>query len=75
MAASMQAMNVWLMQNPGVGFLVLAWLFTWKGLALWRAARRNDLVWFIVLFVVNVFSVLEILYYFIFSERKRSPKA
>ena len=73
LATSMQSMNAWFTQNPTAGFLVLAWLFTWKGLALWKAARKNDMVWFIVLFVVNIFSVLEILYYFIFSERKKSP--
>lgn len=73
MNTSMQTMNAWFVQNPTVGFLVLVWLFTWKGLALWKAARKNDMVWFIVLFVVNIFSVLEILYYFIISERKKSP--
>lgn len=70
MAANMQDVNGWISQHPFLGFAMLTWLFAWKGLALWKAARKNDLVWFIVLFLVNLLSVLEILYYFVFSERR-----
>ena len=28
-------------------FLALAWSLFWKGLALWRAAKRGDMWWFI----------------------------
>jgi hypothetical protein len=46
------------------------WTAPWKGVALWRAARRGDTVWFIVLLVVNTLALLEILYIFIFSKQK-----
>lgn len=70
-SANAQNVNAWLAARPLLGALVIAWLFAWKGLALWKAARRNDRIWFLVLFLVNLFSVLEILYFFIFSERER----
>ncbi len=56
-------------------FLLLVWVVVWKGLALWRAARKNSPIWFVVLLVVNTLGVLEILYYFFFADmgKKRSP--
>ena len=42
--------------------LVVLWSIAWKGLALWRSARRGDMVWFVVLLVVNTLGILEIIY-------------
>lgn len=57
--------------NPtfGVGLtllfiVVVIWTLTWKGLALWRAARRTDKAWYIILLIVNTLGLLEIIYYF-----------
>jgi hypothetical protein len=50
-------------------FLLLVWTFIWKGLALWKAARKGDKIWFVVLLVLNTLGLLEILYLYIFSER------
>jgi len=44
------------------------WTIIWKGLALWKSARKNSTVWFIVLLIVNTLGILEILYIFIFSK-------
>jgi hypothetical protein len=59
-------------QALGVPVWVLAvfliWSLTWKLLALWKAARKNSVVWFIVLAVVNTMGVFEILYIFLFSK-------
>lgn len=58
--------------------LLLVWTFVWKGIALWKSARKNSLVWFIVLLIVNTFGILEILYIFVFSklsQQKKSPPA
>ena len=52
--------------------LVIAWSLPWKGVALWRAAKRGERWWFIVLLLVNTLAVLEILYIFIFSRRSQS---
>ena len=50
--------------------LVVVWSMVWKGIALWRAGRNDNLVWFIVLFIVNTLGILEIIYIFAFSRRK-----
>jgi hypothetical protein len=50
-------------------FLLLVWTFIWKGLALWKAARKGNKIWFVVLLVLNTLGLLEILYLYIFSER------
>ncbi len=55
-------------------FLALfAWSIVWKGLALWKAAQKGSKPWFVVFMLVNTLGILEILYYYIFSEpRKKS---
>jgi len=50
------------------------WSLVWKGLALWKSSKRNQLVWFIVLLVLNTVGILEILYIFVFSELGRRPR-
>jgi len=47
------------------------WTIPWKGVALWKAARRGEKIWFVVLLVVNTLAILEILYIFLFSKRER----
>jgi hypothetical protein len=49
------------------------WTIPWKGIALWKAAKKEDKIWFIVLLVVNTAAILEILYIFLFSRDKESP--
>lgn len=52
-----------------IGFV--AWSLFWKGLALWRAAKNQSKVWFIVLLIVNTMGILEILYLFVFGRKKQ----
>lgn len=53
----------------GVLFILVAlWILVWKGLALWKAAKKNSTIWFVLLLVINTVGILEILYYFWFSE-------
>ncbi len=67
---------------PGVGvsfigglllFVVLVWSIVWKGLALWKSARTDSKVWFIVFLIVNTLGILEILYLYVFSKKSASP--
>lgn len=48
--------------------IALIWSLVWKALALWRAARKNHLLWFIAFFVIHTLGILEMLYYFLFSK-------
>jgi len=50
--------------------LVALWTIPWKGVALWRAARNNQLAWFIAMLVLNTFAILEITYLFFFQKKK-----
>lgn len=49
---------------------IVVWSLFWKGWALWKAAKNDSMVWFIVLLVINTLGILEILYIFVFSKMK-----
>lgn len=51
-------------------FLVftILWTLPWKGYALWKAARRGEKYWFMVMLVVNSYALIEILYIFVFAK-------
>jgi len=48
--------------------VLVAWTLVWKGLSLWRAARKHHTAWFVILLLVNTAGLLEILYYFYFNK-------
>jgi hypothetical protein len=50
--------------QPIVVIALVLWSIFWKGLALWKAARKGHLTWFIILFLVNTVGLLEIAYVF-----------
>lgn len=52
--------------------LVILWSLVWKGLALWRAAKRDDMWWFIAFLVLNTLGILEIIYLFAVTGAKIS---
>jgi len=54
--------------------LVVLWSIPWKGVALWRSARRGHLGWFIALLILNTLAILDILYIFIFSKSGNGKK-
>jgi len=45
----------------------LIWSIFWKGWALWKAAGKRQLVWFVFLLMVNTLALLEIAYIFYFN--------
>jgi methionyl-tRNA synthetase len=64
-------MEQFLVENQWVIWLIILWTLPWKGVALWKAARKDHKGWFIALLVLNTLAILEILYIFIFSKRSR----
>jgi hypothetical protein len=58
--------------NPYLSFLLILWVLPWKGLALWKSARKEKKWWFIALLVINTVGLLEILYIFVFSKMKKN---
>lgn len=57
-----------------LALLAALWSLPWKGWALWRAARRDDLLWFVALLVVNTLGILDILYIFVIGKDKPRPR-
>lgn len=51
------------------------WVVVWKGLALWRAARKEQKYWFAAFLVVNTLGILEILYLYVFSIDRPAKKS
>ena len=52
--------------------IIIIWSLIWKGIALWKAARNNDLVWYIILLIVSTLGILEIIYIFAFAKNKEN---
>ena len=50
--------------------VAIVWTLVWKGLALWRAAKRGENVWFVLLLILNTLGILEIIYYFLIAKRE-----
>lgn len=55
--------------------VLLLWTLPWKGMALWKAARKNHQKWFIALLLVQTIGILDILYIYVFSERSKNDAA
>lgn len=49
---------------------ILIWSIVWKGIALWKAGRNNQLYWFIAILLINTAGLLEIAY-LLWFQRKR----
>lgn len=56
-------------ESPWLMTVIVVWSIFWKAVATWRAARNNQLVWFIALFVINTVGVLEIIYLAFFAKK------
>lgn len=54
--------------------LATLWTIPWKGVALWKAAQKKDVYWFIALLLINTVGILEILYIFVFSKMEWKKK-
>lgn len=54
--------------------IAIIWTLSWKGAALWKAARNGSKGWFVVLLVINTLGILEIIYIFAFSKTKAAPE-
>ncbi len=51
-----------LLQNQPLLLVLILWSLIWKGLALWRAAKLNHKVWYVVLLFLNTAGMAEIIY-------------
>lgn len=64
-------MREFILQNPWVIYAIIAWTLPWKGIALWKAARSDRKIWFLILFILNTLAILDIIFIVFFDEEKK----
>jgi len=67
------AINAFLATSVGVFVIIVLslWTLVWKAIALWKAARRTDTAWYVILTVLNTLGILEIIYIFAVAKEKK----
>lgn len=68
-----EQLMLWIEQYWWLIILISIWSLIWKGLALWRATKRQELIWFVVLLVINSVGILEIIY--LLTTRQKDRKS
>lgn len=53
--------------------VIIIWEGVWKLMAMWKAAKKHSVLWFVVLAIFNTVGILPILYIYVFSEMKSKP--
>lgn len=62
-----------LLSRPILMLLVILsiWELIWKGIALWRCGRNNQLGWFVFILILNTAGILPVLYLGFFQKPKK----
>ena len=68
--AEFLAISEMLGMNIFVFVILVIWSLAWKGMALWKCGRNNQLVWFVVILVMNTVGILPIIYLLFFKKKK-----
>lgn len=55
--------------------LISIWEAIWKGIGLWKSAKKGHLIWFVCMFIFNTLGILPILYIYVFSKDKTKVTA
>lgn len=66
-----------LLQNPYFYTGLVIWELVWKGLALWKACKKDQKLWFVAVMALNTLGILSICYlvYWKIKEKTQlSPK-
>jgi len=53
---------------------LLIWDAVWKGIALWKSGKNNQLAWFICIFIFNTVGILPIIYLAFFQKDSKVSK-
>jgi len=51
--------------------ILIIWEIIWKGIGLWKAARNNEMYWYVAILVLNTAGILPIIYIFFFDKNKK----
>lgn len=66
-------MNI-IVSHPYVILAIVIWSLFWKGYALWKSARNNQLRWFLAILIFNTAGVLPIIYLKFFQKSPKKPE-
>ncbi|MBT3262110.1 hypothetical protein HN992_03630 [Candidatus Woesearchaeota archaeon] len=55
---------------PVLFYFLIFWDSVWKGIAMWKAGRNNQLAWFVSVFILNTAGILPIIYLLFFRKNK-----
>lgn len=55
-------MGEFIEQNPVLFICILVWDLIWRLLALWRAAKNRQILWFVLLAILSTVGILPIIY-------------
>jgi len=50
---------------------LIIWELIWKLIGLWKAAKNNQIIWFILIGILNTFGIFPILYILLFQKKRR----
>ena len=62
--------------DPVIIALIFIWSLVWMAIAMWKAAKKNHIAWYVIFLLVHTLGILEILYIFVFSKmsgKKQEP--
>ena len=51
---------------------ITIWEGAWTAIAMWKAAKNNHLIWFVVFFLVNLLAIPEIIYLVVTRKQARN---
>ena len=68
------ALEELILMNTAVFVILIIWSLAWKGIALWKCGRQNQLVWFIFILIFNTVGILPIVYLLFFQKSKKTAK-
>ena len=49
--------------------IISIWSLIWKGMALWKCGRNNQLAWFVIILIFNTAGILPIVYLLFFQPK------
>lgn len=50
---------------------IIIWDLAWKIAGCWKAAKNNQFVWFVCIFVINSLGILPIIYIYFFQNKSK----
>lgn len=67
----MLELNTFLTSNKWLLMVIIMWELIWKGLALWKAARKGDRNWYIAILILNTVGMVPIVYLLVNRAKKK----